>query len=313
MRSMWLKSLAGLMVGVLMIGIGCKAQAEEKTLSIGMSALRTIQTYAQGEDKTDDVYLLINGVAGGKEFGARYPAEGKTFKAHPKKMPVTVKSPLSLWKGKLADGQFALITVTLIHGKGNKAKEAEFSKALVTALSAVKGRSAKTLDEKSYIALHDQSAAAATKFITGVKKILSRKLKTDHYGGQFSVLIWNNGGKISKRLTPVGLTNGEHFGIEKKIYSKLKYTRNNVLVEENGEWFEMQISPLPLDGTKNPVSVKLLETELIPVKGADEPVRNVADYLLDINVYDGDKPLDWMLDGEHPGPTILHDFWDFAK
>jgi len=311
MSSTWSKKLAGLVLGILVVGC-TSAIAAEKTLSINVSALRAIQTYTAGENKTDDIYLLVSGIAAGKEFTARYPAKG-AMKAHPKKMPVTAKKPLSVWSGKLGDGQFALVTVTLIHGTGDAAKESEFNKALAGALGAAKVRPAKTLDEKTFVTLHDQSIAAQQKLVAGIGKILSRKLKTDHYGGQFNVLVWNNAGKLMKRLTPVGLTAGEHYGIDVKTYSKLKYTRNNVLVQDEGEWYEMQLAPLPLDGKKQPVRVKLLEVELIPVKAGEEPIRNVADYLLDIDVLDGDKPVDWVLGGEHPGPTILHDYWDFAK
>ena len=71
--------------------------------------------------------------------------------------------------------------------------------------------------------------------ITGTLPNISREKATDHFNGQFTLLIWNDGGKIKKRIDPVGLTAGEHFGTDSKVYTKIKFTRaaiQRVMTEE---------------------------------------------------------------------------------
>ena len=85
----------------------------------------------------------------------------------------------------------------------------------------------------------------------------------------------------SKCLDPVGLTFGEHYwGNDIKIYSKLKNTRNNVLVKnDQGQWEEQQLEPLNDDSTA--VRVKELEVEYIN-QAAGNPIRHTTDYLLEL-------------------------------
>jgi hypothetical protein len=127
----------------------------------------------------------------------------------------------------------------------------------------------------------------------------------------FNVLLWNNG-KLEKRLDPVGLTAGEHYGNDEKTYTKIKYTRNNVAVkDENDEYFPQVMPPISED--KQTVRVKMLETERVKVEGRAVPARNVTDYLADIKVEAGGKPVEWKLAGENVGPSEIHMYWDWAE
>jgi hypothetical protein len=143
-----------------------------------------------------------------------------------------------------------------------------------------------------------------------VKDTFSRDKKTDHYGGLFSVLVWNNNGKITKRLDPVGLTFGEHFGIDAKVYTKLKYTRPNVLDKEGNDWNEVQFPPVD-DDKPEVVRVKMLENEY--VQQGDQKLRKTTDYLVDVRVTAAGKPLEWELGGEQTGPGTLHTYWEYAE
>ena len=153
---------------------------------------------------------------------------------------------------------------------------------------------------------------AQQELITKVKDTFSREKKTDHYGGLFNVLVRNDNGKIVKRLDPVGLTFGEHYGTDAKIYTKLKFTRTNVFEQDpdNQEWYETQYGPL--NDEEDAVRVKMLETEYIKTAEGDAN-KKVTDYLADIKVYQGDKALKWATGGEHPGPGTLHNWWEFAE
>jgi hypothetical protein len=124
-------------------------------------------------------------------------------------------------------------------------------------------------------------------------------------------MVWNNGGKIVKRLDPVGLTFGEHYGTNEKIYTKLKYTRPNVLEkDEAGDWNEVQFAPVD-DEEPTVVRVKMLETEYVP--DGDQKLRKVTDYLLDVRVQAAGKPLEWELGGEETGTSTLHTYWEYAE
>ena len=61
------------------------------------------------------------------------------------------------------------------------------------------------------------------------------------------MLVWNNGQAL-QRLDPVGLSFGEHYGVDPKIYTKIKNTRSNVMVKDDtGDWSEQQLTPLTDD------------------------------------------------------------------
>jgi hypothetical protein len=289
---------------------GAPAQAAPVPVEMNLTALYAIQTYALDEKEDDQVYLLVSGVAGGKDVNQRLPQEG-TLPANTKKPPVTSKKPASLWKGELADGEFAFLTVVLMHGKGtDAAKLKQFGDARAAAEKQVAERSKKTLAEDDVKKLAEETVKAQQGVIKDIKKTFSRDKNTDHFGGLFNVLLWNNNGKLVKRLDPVGLTFGEHYGTDEKIYTKLKYTRPNVLVQEGGEWSQVQLEPLSED--QKTIRVKMLETEFIKKPGA-EPVRNVTDYLAEIQVTAGGKVSLWELAGEQVGPGALHTYWDWAE
>ena len=191
--------------------------------------------------------MVVTGLAGGKEVTERFPKE-KTLISAPKTPAVTEKQPITLWNGQLDDGQFALFTVTLFQGAGaDAAKEKEFTDKLGGAIKSASGDK-KTLDQAGFEALAKGALKADRAVVTKIKDIFSRTAKTDHFGGQFNLIVWNNGGKLVKRLDPMGLTFGEHFGTDVKTYTKLKNTRNNVLLQDDkGQWSQQSLTPVSDD------------------------------------------------------------------
>lgn len=277
--------------------------------SVELNGLRAIQTYHL-EDKGDDqVYLLVSGVASGQPISQKLPKDAWT--AGPKKMPVNKDEPLTLWKGDLAEGEFAAVTVTLMHGAGkDDAKTKEFLDKKAAAEKKIEALGKKTLTADEIKKLPGALLAAHQELITKVKEIYAREKNTDHYGGQFTVVIWNDGGKIKKRLDPVGLTFGEHAGTGVKAYTKLKWTLTNVMEKaDDGEWALVQMVPISDD--EKTLRIKMLETEI--VKTPERPIRNVTDYLLEVQVTGAGKAQTWELEGENAGKSDLHTYWDYAK
>jgi hypothetical protein len=277
-------------------------------VSLDMTNLRAIQTYSSVEKAKDDAFLLVDGVAAGKELSEQVPS-GKTWQVAPKEPVASMKEPVNLWKGDLSDGQYALITVTLVQGKqvDDKGITEYLDDMKKVDKKAEGGKLAEAHDVGK---LEEKVVKAEQKIVKDTKKTISRNPNVNHYGGLFNVLIWNNGGKIVKRLDPVGLTFGEHYGVDPKVYTKLKLTRGNVMVKDegSGEWSEQQLTPLNDDS--NAVRVKMLETEAIKGK---TPPKHTTDYLVEVQVKVDGKPLNWDLGGDHPGPTEIHEYWDFAK
>ena len=299
-----------LFVCLLAITFATRSFADAVPVKININELRCIQTNTAGEDKSDQVYVIVTGFASGKAISARLPE--KSWKASAKEMPVSTKSPATVWSGKLGDGEFVAATVTLIHGTGAAADAV--TKAKTAADAKVAGLSGKTLKKEDLKKLATALQKSNQAVVKGIAKVIGK----EHYGGMFDVIVVNNGGKLAKRATPVGLTAGQHYGTDVKTYTKIKYTRDNVLVKDpdDGSFYEIQLGPVADD--KSSVRIKMLETELTKVKGADEPARNVTDYLVDVrilNLAKGKKgvPLYWTLGGEQPGPSIIHDYWNWAE
>src|SRR5689334_13901498 len=88
--------------------------ARATPVEVDLTNLRLIQPYdIKGAEADDSAYLLINGVAQGKEFTAKVPND-KPWTVGKKKPVANTKEPVTLWKGDLADGQFAFLSVTLM-------------------------------------------------------------------------------------------------------------------------------------------------------------------------------------------------------
>jgi hypothetical protein len=304
-RNRFLTALAMTLAGLLAVG---RAGAAPIPVKVNLANLRCIQNYQMAPKDDDQVYLNVTGVAKGADVSKHVPDSG-AMTANAKKPPM--EKPVTLWEGELADGEFALLTVTLYNGKGDDAAKA-FDKQLADATKAVAERSKKTLAGDDAKKLAAATLKAQQGVVTKVKDTLSREKNTDHYGGLFNVLVWNNGGKLVKRLDPVGLTAGEHYGNDEKVYTKIKYTRNNVPVkDDSGEYFPQVVPPISED--KQTVRVKMLETERVKVPGRSLPARNVTDYLADLQVEASGKPVEWKLAGENVGPSEIHMYWDWAE
>lgn len=291
------------------------ARAAPVAASLDLNALRCIQNFELDEKTPDHVYLVVTGVAAGQEVNKRVPDQG-TWQAAPKQYPVAPgkngKPAVNLWQGKLDDGQFALLTVTLFQGEGkNAAPLQQYEQKLTAARKGLAEASKPTITEADAKKLEESALKAHRAIVKDIKDTFSREKKTDHFGGQFTILIWNNNGKLTKHLDPVGLTFGEHYGNEVKIYTKLKYTRANVFTQDDsGEWAQEQLAPITDD--EESLRVKMLETEYVGPK--DSPQRNVTDYLLDVQVKADGKPVKWELGGDHPHEQgTLHEYWDFAE
>jgi hypothetical protein len=299
----------GISLGLAMGGMAAATHAAAVPITVDCTDLIDIQSYNLGEDASDQAYLLVTGDAAGKQIDERLPKTG-TWTAAPKKTPVDAKNPVELWKGDLDDGQDAVITVTLLQGKGDDALNKTYLDALKAAEQKVPGSDAKTLASADDLKkLAEAKLKADQSVVTKIKTFYSRDKKTDHFGGQFTLILWNHGGKIVKRLDPVGLTFGEHYGNDPKVYSKLKNTRNNVLMKnEQNEWEEQQLEPVSDDMTA--IRVKELETEY--VQNGSEKLRHTTDYLVEIKVLANGKPLSWSTEGEVPGIDAIHTYWMFG-
>jgi len=307
---MKLRSL-GLVLGLAVTGLAATSRAAAIPVTVDLTSLIDIQSYNLGEDASDQAYLLVTGTSDGKAIDERFPKE-QTWTAAPKKQPVDAKSPVELWKGALDNGQFVVLTVTLFQGKvADEALNKKFLGAINEADQKVPELSGKTITADGVKKLAEGLQKADAAVITKIKDLYSREKNTDHFGGQFTLIVWNNDGKLQKRLDPVGLTFGEHYGNDIKIYTKLKNTRNNVLVKnDQGQWEEQQLEPVNDDSTA--VRVKGLETEYLK-QTTGNPLRHTTDYLMEIKVLGADnKPLTWTAEGENTGIDAIHTYWMFA-
>lgn len=278
--------------------------------TVQVSDVLTIQPYNMGEGATDEAYLMVTGTAAGKPVDARFPASG-TWQAAPKHPAVTPKNPVALWKGQLDDNQYVLLTVVLMQGKGQDiARNKDFLGKLAAAEKPAEKPTLASPDELKKLA--EDSIKAEQGVVAKVKDTYGRDKNTDHFGGLFNVIVWNQGGKLQKRIDPVGLTFGEHNGNDIKIYTKLKNTRNNVMSQnEQGKWEELQFEPTNDDATE--IRVKGLETEFVPQPKGGNPVRHVTDYLVGIQVLGGDdKPLTWTPEDQQNNEDAIHVYWNFA-
>jgi hypothetical protein len=303
-----LRSL-GVSLGLAIGGMAAGAHAAAVPVTVNCTDLIDIQSYNLGEDASDQAYLLVTGDAAGKPIDERLPKTG-AWTAAQKKTPVDPKNPVELWKGDLDEGQYAVLTVTLLQGKGDDAVNKTYLDALKAAEQKVPGSDAKTLASADDLKkLAEAKLKADQSVVTKIKTFYSRDKKTDHFGGQFTLILWNNGGKIIKRLDPIGLTFGEHYGNDPKVYSKLKNTRNNVLMKnEQNEWEEQQLEPVSDD--MNGIRVKELETEY--VQNGSEKLRHTTDYLVEVRVLADGKPLNWSTEGEVTGIDAIHTYWTFG-
>jgi len=289
-------------------------------VELNITAIRTIQAANPDQgDKPDQVYLLVNGVAAGKDINARFPQD-KTLTSAPQQQPID--KPLTVWKGDLDNGQFALLSITLMQGDG---KDQDKIKQYLANLEAADKKPA-DVSKPSLTAEQFRALAGLTDIkrpktpdyvkaqrdlIKKIKETFPGQGKSDHFGGLFTILVWNDNGKLTKRLDPVGLTFGEHFGVDPKTYTKLKNTRGNVQVKDDtGDWSNQALPPLTDDQAT--VRVKMLDTE--EPKGPDS--HHVTDYLVECQLLTtgGAKPeaVQWSTGGEVSGIDDIHTYWEFA-
>jgi len=207
MRCGW--SFLGLVVIVVSAALAPRALAIPA--SIDVTNVVAIQTYdlKKGDDQA---YLLVTGIANGKEF----PSNIRRISRGP-------WGPRNRWERQgaestcgraiLAKASSRWWSITLMQGKAAdaaKIKEYLDKKAEAEKNVAERAKPKLTADEAKH--LSTEMVKAQQGVIKDIKKIFARDKNTDHYGGLFNVLVWNNGGKIAKRVDPVGLTFGEHFG-----------------------------------------------------------------------------------------------------
>lgn len=290
-------------------------------VTIDLTGIHAIQKYALDDKADDHAYAVVDGIAAGAEFEQRFPEGTATWETGPKKSVLSEKAPDVLWKGDLKDGEFAFVTVTLFQGEEKDPGAIKgFLDQIIAAEKKAPDYSKKTITADEFKAL--TGVIVKGNFVPGalikneqavvskVKDTFSREKKTDHYGGLFNIIVWNDGTSIRKRVVPVGLTFGEQYGNDVKIYTKLKYTRNNVfLKDDSGEWSTDQLAPLSDD--EKTIRVKMLETEMI--KGADgNPVRKTTDYLADLQVKAGGQTVKWKLGAEVTGVDDIHTYWEYA-
>jgi hypothetical protein len=277
-------------------------------VSVDLTGLMAAGVYNEKSSGDDQAYFLLTGSAKGKALEpAKLPKESAWTVAR-KKPAADAKKPVALWSGDLADGEFAVLTFTLFQGAGSDdAKLKAYAGQLAAAAKAVPAAAgAKLASPEEAVKLSTDLLKAQRAVVTDVKKTFSREAKTDHFGGQFTVLTWNNGGKVWNRVDPVGLTFGEHYGTKEKVYTKIKNTRQNVLVQdETGDWSEQAL--LPLNDEETGLRVKMLEAEKVG------DAKKVTDYVAEVTVKADGKPVPWKLGGEEMGPSDIHAYWNFAE
>ena len=295
-------------VALVVGGVAGTASAAPVAVKLQLTELRCIQPRA-GEAGKDAVFVVVDGRAAGKPLRSLIPAE-KPFPTDAKTVPIHKKAPQVLYEGQLDEGQFAFLTVILFTG----GEPAEAAKAVYKAKegldSKLEALAGAKLEKAQVEGLRVAANKAHMEWVKGLAGSLGKS--AEGYAGLFDVLLVNVGGKIEKRLTPVGLTSGQHYGTDAKVYSKLKYTRDNVLVQDpaDGSFYEVQLGPTTEE--KDMVYIKSLETRFAKA-AAGEPKRQVMDYVTGVQLLDGaGKPALWELGGENPGPSIVHDYWDWA-
>lgn len=306
-----LRSLSVAILGATAAVVGAGfASAAAVPVEVDLTSVVAIQTYNVGETATDQAYVVALATQDGKTQVQRFPQSG-AWTAAPKQQPVDASKPVALWKGTIEDGHYAVVSVVLMQGDG---KDEAKIKGLESQLeSAEKGALAKpTLASGEDVKkLAADVIKAQQGVISKIKDTFSREKKTDHYGALGTIILWNNKGKIVKRLDPVGLTFGEHNGLDVKIYSKLKNTRNNVISKnEKGQWEMVQFEPTSDDSTE--VRVKGLETEYIPQPGGANPLRHTTDYLMGLSVKANGKALTWTVEDQQNNLDQVHVYWNFA-
>jgi hypothetical protein len=106
----------------IVLGFGLMASpARAVAVTVDLTRLIAIQTYALEDKADDEAFLVLTGVAGGKDLDfQKLPVNG-AWKIGPQAPAVEPEKPQALWKGELDDGQFAQLTVTLFQGKGDDA------------------------------------------------------------------------------------------------------------------------------------------------------------------------------------------------
>jgi hypothetical protein len=308
---MKLRSLGVAIFGAVCMGTGL-ASAAAVPVEVDCTSLIAIQTYNVGETATDQSYLLVNSTVDGKTTTSRFPQSG-TWTTAPKQQPVDSKKPAALWKGQLDDGHFAVVTVILMQGEGkDQAKSKELLSKLEAAEKGVSELSKPTLSSNDDLKkLAQDKVKADQSVISKITDIFSREKKTDHYSAMGTLIVWNNNGKIMKRLDPVGLTFGEHNGLDVKVYTKIKNTRNNVISKnEKGQWEMVMFEPTNDDSTE--IRLKGLETEFIPQPGGANPLRHTTDYLLGITVQAGGKALTWTPEDQQNNADQIHVYYNYA-
>lgn len=306
---------------VMVVAAASSGFAAAVPVSVELTSLRAIQKYNLDEKTDDTVFALVNGVAAGKEIEERIPEGGKTWTAAPKKLAVSEKEPVTLWKGDLNDGEFAIVTVSVFQGEGKDAAALKTYQENIAAAEKKTPEVAKktlTLDEFKQLTgdMVNRQWAFGTlvkneqAVISKIKDTFSRAKNTDHYSGLFNIVVWNDGTNVRKRLVPVGLTFGEHFGTDEKIYTKLKFTRDNVFVKDDkGEWSTDQLAPLSDD--EKTIHVKMLETEILKGKDGNN-TRKTTDYLADVQVNIKGQSVKWKLEAEETGVDDIHRYWEYA-
>ena len=132
-------------------------------------------------------------------------------------------------------------------------------------------RSKKTLTTDESDKLIEETVKAQQEVVAKVKDTFSRDKKTDHFGGLFNIIVWNNNGKITKRLDPVGLTFGEHFGIDAEDLHEAEVHPPQRAGAGQGRRLERGAVPAAWTTTsQKTIRVKMLENEFI--KQNDQPL-----------------------------------------
>ena len=92
---------------------------------------------------------------------------------------------------------------------------------LLTALEGIGAKPNQVIKLTTFVVNHDQSKLGV--LTKNVKETFAREKKTDHYGGLFNILLWNNNGKLVKRLATQayrGYVGGEDLADLMRLYDQ---------------------------------------------------------------------------------------------
>lgn len=279
--------------------------AASLSISVRCNWLCTIRPYSPHET-TDKAYLLVITDVAGTTSAANLPEHG-AWNSSQHAPAISVDKAVQLWKGVLQDGEYLTTTVILLYGDGDD----DATRSLL--VHGIEGCDKETLPAsfgsdaafgKAAACLHQSHNT----FVRGIKNVSTRAESHAHFGGECTMMFWNNKGTLVKRLYPVGAIVGKPNSDGDQLYAMLRNTERNVPVFRQGGWWIRQLEPVSEDGED--IRVRCLQSEASRSNGGG----HVTDYLMQfrVSVADQKKAIPWVLEDGHFGIDALQAYWNYA-